>query len=178
MGLYEIARSVHFLGLIALFGFFVIHARAGPRLRRATTLHESRTWLGMLEAARPMFHGGTGMLLLSGIVMAGLRWRGSLPFVMIGMVTLLVGWIIAGLVSGRHLRAIRSALPEGEGPLPVEVSRLIQTRGASAAMMSTNGAAIAVLFIMTMKPGWLASVGAVAALSAVGGIVGGRGGLR
>jgi hypothetical protein len=97
---------------------------------------------------------------------------------MIGMVTLLVGWIIAGLVSGRHLRAIRSALPEGEGPLPVEVSRLIQTRGASAAMMSTNGAAIAVLFIMTMKPGWLASVGAVAALSAVGGIVGGRGGLR
>jgi hypothetical protein len=45
-------------------------------------------------------------------------------------------------------------------------------------MMSTNGAAIAVLFIMTMKPGWLASVGAVAALSALGGIVGGRGVVR
>jgi hypothetical protein len=178
MGLYEVARIVHFLGLIALFGFFVIHARAGPRLRRANTVHEIRTWLGMLEAARPMFHGGVGMLLLSGIVMAGLRWRGNLPFVTIGMVTLMVGWIFAGLVSRRHVRAIRAALPDGEGPLPVDLSRLIQTRGAWAAMMSTNGAAMAVLLIMTIKPGWLASVGAVAALSALGGIVGARGGPR
>jgi hypothetical protein len=73
MGWYEIAKVVHFMGFIALFGFFVVYARAGMRLRAATTLSEARTWLGMLEDARRMLPGAAVMFIVSGLTMAALR---------------------------------------------------------------------------------------------------------
>src|SRR3954469_19157157 len=90
MGWYEIAKGVHFMGLIALFGFFVIFARVGEQLRTATTMHDVRGWLGVLEATRGMIPGATGMFIVSGGVMAWLRWRGPHPFMIVGFVTLIV----------------------------------------------------------------------------------------
>src|SRR3954468_10007383 len=73
---YELVKVVHFLGFTALIGFFIIYSRAGPKLRAATDVKEVRTWLGLLAVAQPMVPGGAGMLTVSGLIMAWMRWRG------------------------------------------------------------------------------------------------------
>ena len=171
MGWYEIAKVVHFMGMIALFGFFVLYARAGTRLRAATTLHDVRVWLGMLDAARGMIPGAATMFTLSGVTMAYLRWRGPFPFMIVGFVTLVVIAALWSLVGARHLRAIRNAAGDGDGPVPAELSRLILDPVPWGTVGALNGASLGVLFVMTTKLGWVPAIAVVLLLATIVGTV-------
>jgi len=125
MHLYEIAKFFHFLGLVALAGFFIIYSRAGPQLRKAKDMKEVQTWLGVLQSTRPMMPAGAILLLLSGLTMGALRWKGPYPSMVVGLLTLLVIWIGTAIADGRHLRAMRAAASGQTGAVPPELSRLI-----------------------------------------------------
>jgi hypothetical protein len=168
---YELAKIVHFMGLIALFGFFMINLRAGTQLRAATQLADVRTWLGLLQGSRRMLHGGSGLLLISGIVMIAIRWRGPFPFATVGMFTLLLIWSLS-VVGGRHLRTIRAAIPSGNGSIPDGLRGIILAPWPWAVMAAINGAAAGVLFIMTWKPGWVGAAATVLLTSAAGAVIG------
>jgi hypothetical protein len=170
--MYELVKVVHYLGLIALFGCFVIYPRAGSRLRAATTMSEVRSWLGMLELTRGMFHGGAGMMLLSGVAMAAMRWRAPVPFVAVGMVTLLVMWIVFAVIPNRHLRAIRAAVDDRTGPVPGEVSRTILDGRPWVTIFALNIVALGVLFEMTLKLGWVGAVALVVGAAVLGAVIG------
>jgi hypothetical protein len=167
MGWYELAKVLHFLGLIALFGFFVLWPRAGAKLRASASLPEARSWLGLLEVARPMLPSGIVMLAVSGAAMAALRWRGPYPFATIGLVAAALIWLTWALVGARHLRAMRAALAEGDGPLPAPAADVIRDPAPWGVTAALNGAALGVLFVMTTKLGWIASAAVVLALAAL-----------
>lgn len=170
MGWYELAKVLHFLGLIALFGFFVLWSRAGGRLRAAGTATEARSWLALLDMSRPMLPSAAVMLAVSGLAMAALRWRGSYPFLAVGLVAVLAIWLVWALVGARHLRAMRSAVGDGDGPLPATAARLILDPARWGALGVLNGAALGVLFVMTTKLGWIAAVAVVVGLAALVGL--------
>jgi hypothetical protein len=167
MGWYEIAKVLHFLGLIALFGFFVLWSRAGGKLRAAVTASEARTWLGLLDLTRPMLPSAAVMLAVSGMAMAALRWRSPQPFIVIGLVAVILFWVVWALVGARHLRAMRTAVGDSDGPLPAAAARQILDPTTWGVMGLLNGAALGVLFVMTTKLGWLAAVAVVVALAAL-----------
>lgn len=170
---YEMWKAVHFLGLIALFGSFVIHPRAGARLRAAATVDEAREWLSFLQLTRGMFHGGAGMLLLSGIAMAVMRWgMAAVPFVTVGMVTVLVMWIVFVSVVAPHMRAVDAALGNGDGPVSAEQSGLIRRTRPWAAMLAINLMALGVLFEMTLKLGWIPAITLVSGGAVIGAVAG------
>ena len=169
---YELVKVVHFLGLIALFGSFVIYPRAGERLRTAANLADVRSWLGMLELTRGMFHGGVVMMLLSGAGMAAMRWRAPYPFVTVGLIALLFMWVVGSLTGLGHLRAIRAATPEGDGAVPAELSRIIRAARPWTMMFSVNLTALALLLIMTIKPGWAVSLAIAVAFAILGAVIG------
>jgi hypothetical protein len=168
---YELAKIVHFMGLVALFGFFMINLRSGMQLRAATQLNDVRTWLGVLQGARGMLHGGSGLLLISGVVMIALRWRGPFPFATIGMLTLLAIWALS-VVGGRHLRAMHAAVPSGNGPIPDGLRAIIFAPRPWAVTAAMNGAAAGVLFVMTWKPEWIGAAATVLLTSAAGAMIG------
>jgi hypothetical protein len=168
---YEFAKILHFIGLVALFGFFMINQRAGMQLRAATQLADVRTWLGMLQTSRGLLHGGSGLLLISGIVMIAFRWRGPFPFASIGMFTLLLIWILSA-VGGRHLRSIRTAIPSANGSISAGLREIILAPWPWAITAAMNGAAAGVLFVMTWKPGWIGAAATVLLASAVGASIG------
>jgi hypothetical protein len=168
---YELAKIVHFVGLVSLFGFFMINMRFGMQLRAASYTNDVRTWLGVLERARGMLHGGSGLLLISGIAMIALRWRGRFPFATIGMLTLLLMWLLSA-VGGRHLRAIRAAVPSGNGPVSESLRAIILAPRPWAITAAMNGAAGGTLIVMTWKPGWVAAAATVLLTSAAGAIMG------
>jgi hypothetical protein len=170
MGWYEIAKVVHFLAVIALFGFFIVWARAGARLRAATTVEEVRTWLGLLDATRGMVPGAGVLFLVTGIAMAAMRWRGRYPFVTVGLIALILIWLLWALVGARHLRAMRSAAEGGEGRIAPDLARLILDPLPWATVGALIGAALGVLFVMTTKLGWGAAVSAVLLTAAIVGV--------
>ena len=167
---YELARIVHFMGLIALFGSLMINMRAGAQLRAATQLDDARAWLGALLGARIMLHGGSGLLLISGIMMIALRWRGSFPFATIGMATLLLMWLLS-VVGGRHLRSIQAATKGGHGPIPEGLRTIILAPRPWAVMAAINGAGAGVLFVMTWKPGWPGAIATILLASLAGALI-------
>ncbi|MGH7604368.1 MAG: hypothetical protein ACRENK_10275 [Gemmatimonadaceae bacterium] len=174
MGWYELALVVHFLGLIAIAGFFVIYSRAGPALRKATDMANVRVWLGMLDAAKPMMPAAGVLLILSGFVMASMRWRGPYPFVTVGLVTLIIIWIAAAIVGGRHRRAMQAAAGTATGSVPAELSRVILNPRPWATLFALNLATLGVLFVMTTKIGWVAAISVVIGLAIVGAFIGAR----
>jgi hypothetical protein len=171
---YELAKVLHFLGLIALFGYFVIYSRAGPRLRKATDMAEVKVWLGLLDMARPMMPGAGVMLLVSGVAMGMLRWKGPYPFMIIGLVTLVTIWTVAAVVGGRHLRAMHEAADGRTGVVPAELSRIILNPRPWATLFGINTAALGVLFVMTTKLDWVAAISVVVGLAVIGVFIGAR----
>jgi hypothetical protein len=167
MGWYELAKVLHFLGLIALFGFFVIWSRAGGKLRAALTSSEARIWLGLLDMSRPMLPSAAVMLGVSGIAMAALRWRSAYPFIVVGLVAVIVIAVVWALVGARHLRAMRAAVGESDGALPAAAAHQILDPLPWGVLGLLNGTALGVLFVMTTKLGWVAAVAVVAALGAL-----------
>src|SRR5436190_12469798 len=86
---YELTKVLHFLGLFSFVGFFIAHTRISIALRSAKTTREVRTFATMIESARVMLPSGAAMLLVSGIIMTGMRWRGPYAFATAGLVTIL-----------------------------------------------------------------------------------------
>jgi hypothetical protein len=169
---YELAKVVHFLGLIALIGFFIIYSRVGPRLRAATDMKEVRIWLGLLDLARPMMPGGAAMLLVSGLAMVAMRWKGPYPFVTLGFIALIVIWTGVVVVGGRHLRAMHAAAGAADGAVPADLARIILDPRPWTTLFALNTTALGVLILMTMKLDWAWSIGAIVVLAALGGFVG------
>jgi hypothetical protein len=170
---YELVKAVHFFGLIALFGAFAIYVRASGHLRAADTLAKERAALGWLDATRGMLSGGTAMMLASGVVMVGLRWRGPIPFTTEGLVTLLLIWVVS-LINHRHLRDVAAAAPAADGPTTADLRAVILRPLPWTIMLARNTAALGVLLVMTLKTGWAVSVAIVVILTAIGAVVGRR----
>lgn len=174
MNLYDIALFVHMIGLIAMFGGFVLFTRAGMRLRAASDVDQVRTWLGLLESTGPMFGSGSVLLLISGIYMMAARWKAPLPWLVISLIGLLTVAILGSTTSGKHLRSIRAAVTEGRGSISGELAHRIADPFAWTVTTALNGLAMAIVFVMSIKPGWTGSIVAVALGAGIGAFVGAR----
>lgn len=154
MNWYALIKVVHFLGLTSLVGAFIIYPRVGQRLRAAATLHDARGWLGFLEITRGMFSGGVVMMLLSGLGMVAMRWRGPYAFVTAGMLVIIAIGAVYPFIIGRHLKAMRPAIGTSDGPVPADLTRVISTPTPWITMFVINFGVLGVLIEMTLKLGW------------------------
>lgn len=170
MSVYNVALFIHFLGLIALFAGFAIYQRAGMRLRSANVLVEARIWLDLLMTTRGMFLGGSVMLLLTGLVMAWIRWREPIPWMTVAIVGLIAISMLA-FIANRGLRPF--ARPTAlhvrvSDPVPSDLTRAIEERSQWIMMGAANGMALAIVWLMITKPGWLMSISILLALALLG----------
>jgi uncharacterized membrane protein len=161
------------LGLITLFGGFAISVRAGARVRAATRPEEVRTWVRLLQSAAPMFPAGLGLLLLSGLYMMISRWRAPHPWILVGLVGLVVIGVVGGGVGGRRINAMSKAAAVESGDVsPERVSELIADPLTWIVMAALNGLALGIVWVMSTKPGWTGSIVAAAAGTTLGPAVG------
>ena len=168
---YNLALFVHFVGLISAFAGFVIVQRAGSRLRAARDMDEVRTWLPLLNSVGPMFGAGYGLLLLSGLFMAFARWRAALPWLVVAIVSLVTLLVVGGIMVGRSLRAMNAAAADARGSIPGELAQRIANPALWRTISALNGLAMGVVFVMTVKPGWIGSLAAVLVAATIGGAI-------
>lgn len=170
---YGIALFIHLLGVITLFGGIALQQRGAARLRDATTVEEVRLWMGFLRPTGQMMPAALLILLASGLYMTARAWTVGTPFVAIAIVAILLMAAVGGGVIGRRFAAIgRASAAANDGPIPPELARLVRAPATWIALSAVNGAALGIVWLMTNKPGWGASVGLVAAPAAIAGGIG------
>jgi hypothetical protein len=174
---HAIFMTVHVLGLIAVFAGFSIQHRAGARLRQAVRSDGARPWSEQLEATRPMVPSGTAMLLVSGVFLSAPMRFHLPPWVVVSIASvILIG--LAGRTFGRRFAAMERAVPAEDGPLSHAAMQTIHNPVTWALHAAANGAALATIWLMTAKPGWVQSILLVVAAVATGAIVGARTAVR
>lgn len=174
MTAYDFALFIHMAGLISMFGGFVIHVRAGARLRASTDLAQARSWLELLESSATMFPAGTMLLLFSGLYMTFSRWTATQPWIVAAFTGLLTIWLVGSRVAGRHLQTLRTAADQSRGSISRELAASIATPLPWTILTSLNGLAMGIVFVMSLKPGWILAFSAEAAAAAAGALIGSR----
>lgn len=167
--MYAIVLFLHFLGVIALFGGFIVFHRSMAILRRANTVEQALPWFGLLATSRPMIQGGLGLLVLTGFALGGMNWRGPYPWLVAALVGAIVAGGLAGGIAGVWMRGTKAMLHEGaSGAIPAPLGAQLRMSRPWVAIACANGLALGVVWVMTTKPDWIGSF-AVLIVTAVAG---------
>jgi len=172
MSLYSLALFIHLLGLIAVFGAFVLLQNAGRRLRGVTTWQEARPWLDLLRSINGMVAGGLIMMLGTGLYMSHELWSFTTPWVMVGIIAAALLMIGEPLVVGRKIAELRRAAEENQGVIPADRRAVITGSPLWSTIHAMNGAALGMVWVMSAKPGWTQSIAVPLALAVLGAMVG------
>lgn len=168
---YAVAMAVHMLGLVAVFGGFVLQHRVGARLRAARRFDEARGWAELLDTTRPMVPSGAVMLFLSGGWLTSVLHPDVPGWVAVAAAgVVFVG--IAGWVSGVRFARAKKAVASGEGPLSAEARAAIGAWAGWVALAAANGVALGMIWLMTARPTTLAAAGMVVVPAVIGAAIG------
>lgn len=171
---YGTSLFLHLVGAILLFSAAVLTHFVGAKLRTAATVQEVRMWLGFARGAQPLFPIGGVILLLTGLHLAGAGWDFRQPWIVVGLVVLLILLPMGPLVQRPRFMAIGMAAATAEpGPVPPSLSEAILSPFTWRYLSGTTGLALGQLWIMTQKPGWTGALVAPLVLGVIGWIYGG-----
>jgi hypothetical protein len=173
---YHVVLYVHLLSLLVGFSAGMIEVVCLLKLRAAETLEAAVPWgqlAGQIEKAFPVAIVG---LYGSGIYMTNHFWSFSTAWVVMPIVGLAVVSLQGPLVAGRQGHKLKEALmANGPGGLREEARRMTVDRLLWSAAVTNEGLVLAIIFVMTTKPGWGGAIAAVAIGYAAGLAVAARG---
>jgi hypothetical protein len=151
----QILLFFHLLGVVLLFGGNILTIIAHARLTRATTLAAVRAATVNFSLIGPFMGAGALLVIVMGIAMVyvgGFGW--SLPWINTAFVIAIILAIVGPLISGKRGNALLEAVAKaGDGPIPPDIEARIHDRLWNYAAFLTTCELIALLFIMTVKPG-------------------------
>ena len=158
--MYSISLFLHIVGALGLFGSLAIEQAALFNLRRATTNAQAREWLSLVRSLQRILGPSALVLLVTGIYMMATRWSHQ-AWAGLGLVGMVLLAVIGGVVTGRRMKTVGSAVPAGEGPLPAAVRERLADPALRMSASVRVALALGIVFDMSVKPG---TPGAVAAL--------------
>jgi hypothetical protein len=147
---YSVALFVHLLSLLLASVAASLSTFAALRLRRVDEAAEAKAWVAFVGRVVPAFPLAVVGLLGSGIYMTHERWGWSIPWVDAALVGLGLIVALGSGVEGARTRALGREL-EVAG-MSSRARRLLRDPLAWSAKMTTLTVAIAVVFVMTVKP--------------------------
>jgi hypothetical protein len=165
---------IHVIGAMGIFVALGMEALALAQLRRASDGAAARAALAALGAGQRV--GGPSMLLvvLSGLYLATAYWRWQGAWIGLGFLGLVSIGAVGGLMTGRTVSRVRKSL-ETSGT----ITPLVEVRPTLWASFVIRAALlVAVVFLMTVKPGPVGSLAALGTAVAAGLIVSRTGGRR
>lgn len=170
---YSIVLFLHVCGALGLFAAVGIEVVGVLGLRRARTVDQVRTYARVVKVTEPMFPVFSLLVLGAGIYLTVTQWSFRTPFVIVGLTTLVVMAALGPTVQGKRWQLVEATADElPDGLVPESLRRLIDDPVAWSSMGGSVFAVVGVVALMTIKPGWTASVAIAVAAYAVGGASG------
>jgi len=169
----SILLFVHVAGAMGVFVALGMEALALAQLKRASNVAGARAGLAALGGSQRIV-GPSGLLLvLSGIYLATAYWQWQGAWMGLGFVGMITIGAVGGIMTGRNAGRLRKDLDASRGSTAsVTVPAVFWTSFAIRAALL-----VAVVFLMTVKPGPLGSLAALG-LAVVTGLAVSRTGRR
>lgn len=170
----------HLVGLVLLSGGMATQLIAYAGLLRASTVGELRTWQKLPKER--LTDGGMGLLILTGLAMAGQRWSFTDGWILaaIGVLAVTIAAAVAGVgPRTTRLKAALAAAGDDAAAAPAELTAPARDPVLHGAMRLQLVALVEIVYLMARKPsgvGILVSllVTAVAVVAVYWPLVGGR----
>jgi hypothetical protein len=161
MTLYSIALFAHVVGALLLFVTLTVEGVALRLLRRAATVEAAQGGAALLRLNRVVGPLSALGVLVPGLYMTATRW-GWVAWIVVA----LVSWVliaVLGAVNGIRVVALERSRALLDG---------IRNPIFLISWLTRVGIAFGVIFLMTVKPGAVASVSAVVLAAAAGAALG------
>jgi hypothetical protein len=169
MTVYSIALFIHLSALVLAAAATAVSVYAAWRLRAAETAGEVAAWGRTIHNTAKSFPVATLGLLGSGAYMVQQSWSWSMPWIVAALVGLAAMVVLgAGIEGGRGRVLAREVRTAGLSP---RARRLLGDPVVWSARLANVLLMVAVMFVMTTKPGALDSAAALI-LAVVIGVLG------
>jgi hypothetical protein len=142
------------------------------QLRAARTLETAAPW-GMLSGkVAKLFPVAIIGLFATGAYMTHKFWTWSTPWIVMGIVALVVLFAQGGGIAEHTAKKLQAAMREnGPGPLGSEARKMALHPGLWVVEFANLGIVLGVVWNMTEKPGWGGAIAAVVVGYAVGAVL-------
>ena len=167
MDLYHLAVFLHILGAFGLVAALAIEAIALRGLRDATQAESARPWLGAIRALRIMAPASIALILVMGLYLMATTWGGK-PWILTAILGLVAVAVIGGVLSGTRMARIGPAVGQARGALSPDLQRSLQDPILVLSSRVRLALVVGILFLMTLKPSWLASIIVLVIAAALG----------
>ena len=174
MDLYSLALFAHLIGVFSLFIGMGLQWTAITGFRRAQTMAQIRLWSGLLRPAAMLGPLSAALILLAGGYMMFTTWGIDTPWIVVSIGAMLLMAALGMGITVRKLRVVqRAAMAHGKSEVIMpELRRRIYNPTLWISAQLASGIALGIVFLMTTKPGWLASLLVVAVAMALGTVTG------
>ena len=169
MELYNVGLFVHILGAVVLvgMGFFFPIVMGG--LRRTPTVAGVREWAKAAHAMAKIGNPAAALTMLTGLYMTWAEWSFAQSWIVVGLVLFLIAGGIAGAVLDPELKKLNeAAAAASDGPVPDDLRQLAAAPRIHTFESMLFGIDIAIVFLMTNKPGLVGSLVTAAVGVAIG----------
>ena len=164
--LYSIALFLHVLGALGLFIALGVEWTSLRNLPRATTVGEARGWLGLFLLLRRIYPWSFVTILLTGIYMMAVSWGGA-PWIALGLLAMLAIPALGAGMTARRVREIGPTLGEAD-QLDISLRTRLTDPILRLSLRLRIGLAVGIVFLMTVKPGWIGSFVAIVVFTGFG----------
>jgi hypothetical protein len=174
MSLYNLALFAYIFGALGMF--IGIGLQWGCRISSAArAVGQVREWSSLIRGAGMIGPVSGVLILVAGIYMAMTAWSLMTPWVIVSLLAMLVMVGIGMGVTARRLRAVGRATlthaADGD-TISQELLSLIHEPTLVVTTRLTGGIAAGIVFLMTIKPGLVASLVVMAVALGLGAIAG------
>lgn len=159
MSVYSVLVFVHVVGAIVLVGATVLSPFMGAGVRRSTTVAALRESARVLKGANDFAGLAAPVVLLAGLYLAFAGdWWGS-GWIEVSLALFAFAGVMAlGVIDPATKRLVEAAAEAPDGPVTPELAALRDQRRVAVAESFLLPGDLAIVFLMTNKPGFLGSL--------------------
>lgn len=170
MDLYHGVLFFHIMGAVILVSMGFIMPVMSGALHRTPTVAGMREWVTAMQKYTRLGPPAAVIVLLSGLYMAFDAFSFSDGWIVVSLVLFVMAGGIAGGVLEPHLKKLLAAAETApDGPVPAELRTMASDPRAENFESLMLGFDLAIVFMMTNKPGWVGALVATAVGLAVAG---------
>jgi hypothetical protein len=171
---YTVVLFLHLWALLGAIGTAALLHFAEARLREADSVAAIRVCARLIEKGARVFPLALLVLLGSGAYLVDRRWSWSSGWIEAGLVGVGVLFVVGASLIGGRSRALSRELARADGPVPARLLYLAREHVGGIASWANTGLALGIVFVMTTKPAFAASLVALVVAAALGVVVGFR----
>lgn len=162
MELYNVLLFAHILGAVVLIGISLLDPVMARSTAKATSVSSLREWTGFTLVVARAANPAAVVLLIAGVWMTFLSWSWDQGWIVVSLAIFLLIGAMAGTVLEPHAkRLVAAADAAPEGPVTAELRDIVHDSKVHRVHQLFLPLDMAVLFMMTNKPGWVGAGTAV-----------------